>query len=195
VTVAAVVRRAFVLAGAAGLAAVAAEVALRQLPAEDRPFSGPVRPSVEIDAPIEDVWAVVADIPGQIRWMPEMKQVTLLTDGPVGKGSVGEATVRIFGISVTDQVTITTFQPPTAFGIEHDGLFGGGGRLDLRPGTDPATTVVSWEEALIPPLFPALGWLLGRPIIAALYKRDLFLLRDLVESGRASRDVAHPGED
>jgi hypothetical protein len=136
---------------------------------------------VEIEASPEDVWSVVADIPGQTRWMPEMKRVSMITPGPVREGSVGEATVRIFGISVTDRVTITTFQPASAFGIEHEGLFGGAGRMDLRPGLDGTTTVVTWVEELVPPWLPAIGWLVGRPIIAYLYQRDLYLLRDVVE--------------
>ena len=174
-------RRLVASAGIAGLLGLAAEGLLRTMAPERRPFSGPVRSRVVIDAPIERVWDVVADIPGQIRWMPEMKRVMLLTPGPVGQGSVGEATVRIFGIAVTDRVIITTFRPPVAFGIEHQGLFGGGGHIHLEPGDDGSTTIVEWEEQLVPPVLPALGWLVGRPVIAWLYQRDLFLLRDVVE--------------
>jgi hypothetical protein len=36
-------------------------------------------------------------------------------------------------------------------------------------------------EHLVPPWLPAFGWLVGRPIVAYLYQRDLYLLRDLVE--------------
>ena len=65
--------------------------------------------------------------------------------------------------------------------FEHDGLFKGGGIMDLRRGEDATTTVVAWTETLVPPWLPAFGWLIGRPIIAALYRRDLELLRDVVE--------------
>lgn len=175
------VRSGIAIVGVAGALALVGEALLRLLPAPSRPFSGPVRAQVEIEARIEDVWAVVADIPNQVRWMPEMKRVVMLTSNPTREGSVGEATVRIFGIAVTDRVTITTFRPPVAFGIEHEGLFGGGGLVNLRPGLDDTTTVVSWEEHLVPPWLPAFGWFVGRPVIAWLYQRDLFLLRDLVE--------------
>ena len=46
-------------------------------------------------------------------------------DGPVGVGTDAEAEVRIFGISVTDPVTITEFEPPHRFAISHDGTFKG----------------------------------------------------------------------
>ena len=96
----------------------------------------------------------------------------------------GRSSVKtwILGIAVTDRVTITTFRPPDAFAIRHEGLFGGGGHMTLRPGADGSTTIVEWEEFLVPPWLPAVGWMMGRPIIAWLYQRDLFLLRDVVEA-------------
>ena len=57
----------------------------------------PIASLIVIDAPIERVWAELADIEGQPRWMPEMKAVRLLTPAPVGVGTRGEATVRILG--------------------------------------------------------------------------------------------------
>ena len=149
-----------------------------------RPLSGPVRVRVVIDAPIQRVWDVLSDIPGQIRWMPEMKEVEILTPLPVGEGTIGEAYVRIFGIGVRDRVEITTFRPPHAFGIQHDGRFGGWGLIELQPGPGDRTTIVDWTEELTPPLLPHLGWVLQRPVIAHLYQRDLYLLRDLCEEGR-----------
>jgi len=182
--------RALVVVGlATGALAGAAEAILRRLAPDQRPLSGPVHARVEIEAPIERVWDVLADIPSQVRWMPEMKRVTVLTPGPVGEGSVGEATVRIFGIAVTDRVTVTTWQPPIAFAIEHEGLFGGGGELRLRPGLDGTTTIVDWEEQLVPPWLPALGWLMARPVMAWMYQRDLFLLRDVIEAADPQRSA------
>jgi hypothetical protein len=184
-----IVTTAAMVVGALAAAAIAGERVLQAMPPARRPFSGPVRARVEIGAPIDAVWAVVADVAGQIRWMPEMKRVAMLTPGPIREGSVGEATVRIFGIAVTDRVTITRFQPPTAFGIEHHGMFGGAGLIELRAGPNGGTTVVEWVENLVPPCLPAVGWLLGRPVIGYLYRRDLGLLRDVVEA-RALRVAA-----
>ena len=170
-------------AAAAGLAgaAIAADRALALVPPGQRPFSGPVHAQVEITASIEATWTVLSDVPGQVRWMPEMKSVEMVTPGPVRVGSVGEATIRIFGIAVTDQVDITAYDPPRAFGIAHRGLFGGEGLLTLRAGHDGTTTIVDWVEHLVPPWLPRLGWIAQRPVIEYLYQRDLCLLRDLVE--------------
>src|SRR3954451_10982307 len=101
-----------------------------------------------IDAPIDETWRVVADIPRQPEWMHEMKRVALLTPGPVGVATRGNATVRIFGISVSDPVEITAFEPPRRFAIRHESRFTGGGLITLEPGADGTTTIIRWSETL-----------------------------------------------
>ena len=81
----------------------------------------PIDSMIVIDAPIERVWAELADIEGQPRWMHDMKSVRVLTPGPVGVGTEGTAEVRIFGITVNDPVRITEFKPPHRFAISHEG--------------------------------------------------------------------------
>ncbi|CAN5585250.1 hypothetical protein BH20CHL7_BH20CHL7_19230 [soil metagenome] len=138
---------------------------------------------VVIDAPIQRVWLELADIEGQPRWMREMKAVRLLTAPPVGVGTRGEATVRIFGLSTTDPVEITEFQPPRRFAIRHEGAFTGGGVITLEPGADGTTTIVRWEETLIAPALPYAWAVAAAPIMGAIFQADLRHLRDLVESG------------
>ncbi len=147
--------------------------------------SRPLRMLVVVDAPIAETWAVVADIPLQPEWMHEMKRIRLLTAGPVGAGTRGEATVRIFGISVTDPVEVVEFEPPTRFAIRHEGLFTGGGLITLEPGADGTTTIVRWAETLVPPLLPELGARLQAPILQAIFQADLHRLKRLVETGSA----------
>ncbi len=138
---------------------------------------------IVIDAPIERVWDVLADIEGQPRWMHEMKAVRLLTPGPVGVGTVGEAEVRIFGMSVTDPVTITEFKPPHRFGISHEGTFKGRGLITLESGADGTTTIVRWDEVLIPPVLPHLGALVMSPTLGGIFQADLVRFKELVETG------------
>ena len=47
-----------------------------------------VSTSVVIDAPIERVWAVVADVEGQPRWMQDMKIGPDDHIGPIGRSAV-----------------------------------------------------------------------------------------------------------
>ncbi len=145
----------------------------------------PLRMMVVIDAPIERAWAVLADIPLQPEWMHEMKEVRLTTPGPTRVGTRGEATVRIFGIRVTDPVEVVEFEPPTRFAIRHEGLFTGGGVITLERGADGTTTIVSWDETLVPPILPDLASLLQAPVLREIFQADLHRFRRLVETGSA----------
>jgi uncharacterized membrane protein len=140
---------------------------------------------VVVDAPREETWAVISDIPLQPEWMREMKEVRLTTPGPVHAGTRGEATVRIAGISITDPVEVTAFEPPAKFAIRHEGLFKGGGLITLEPGAGDTTTIVRWEETLIPPLLPALGARVMAPVLRSIFQADLQRLKRLVETGSA----------
>jgi uncharacterized membrane protein len=145
----------------------------------------PLRMMVVVDAPPDETWAVISDIPLQPEWMHEMKHVRMTTPGPTGVGSRGEATVRIAGISVTDPVEVTAFEPPTRFAIRHEGLFTGGGVITLEPGVGGETTIVRWEETLVPPFLPELGALVQAPILRSIFQADLHRLKRLVETGSA----------
>ena len=138
---------------------------------------------IVIDAPIERVWEELADIEGQARWMQEMKAIRILTPGPVGVGMVAEADVRIFGITVTDPVTITEFEPPHRYAISHEGTFKGRGVITLESGADGTTTIVNWEELLIPPVLAHLGALAMAPALGAIFQADLVHFKELVEAG------------
>jgi uncharacterized protein YndB with AHSA1/START domain len=145
----------------------------------------PMRMLVVMDAPIDVVWSAVADVAFQAEWMAEMKELVLDPPGRAHVGQRGEATVRIFGISLTDLVEVTEVVPPTRYAIRHLGLFKGGGVITLEPGADGTTTIVRWEEALVPPLLPQLGALAQAPILRAIFQADLERLKRLIETGTA----------
>ena len=154
----------------------------------ERPSARPMRSLAVVEAPIEVVWAAISDIAAQPRWMLEMKAVRLTTPGPVGVGTHGEADVRILGIGVTDPVEISTWEPPTRLGIRHLGRFTGGGEIVLSSGADGSTTIVTWDEKLVPPLFPELGAIVQRPILRRIFQDDLHRFRELIESGAWASD-------
>jgi uncharacterized membrane protein len=137
---------------------------------------------IVVDAPIDRVWAELADVAGQARWMQEIKAIRV-PDGPVEVGMTCEADVRMFGIGVTDQVTITAFEPPVRYAISHDGTFKGSGTITLESGADDTTTIVRWDELLIPPVLPHLGALVMAPTLGAIFQADLVRLKELVETG------------
>lgn len=162
-----------------GLVAWASDALLR------RQAAGGGVPRIEslavIDAPIDRVWAELVDIEGQPRWMHDMKSVRMADDGPLRVGSHGEATVRMYGLGVTDPVTITELEPPTRFALAHEGIVAGDGAFTLEPGADGTTTIVRWDERLVLPVLPHLGAVLAAPVFRQIFQRDLERFTALVE--------------
>ena len=136
--------------------------------------------TIEIAAPRSTVWAYASDIARQPEWMHEMKRVEMLTPPPVQPGSRGRATVRIFGISTTDDVVITQFDPPSTFAIRHEGKFVGEGLLRFTA-IDKSRTRIDWMEYLRPPLFANIGGFVQRPILGAIFRSDLRHLKRILE--------------
>ena len=142
----------------------------------------PIRSTIVIDAPIERVWEVLADVEGQPRWMDDMKSVRMLTPLPIGVGTRAEGNIRIFGIGVLDPITITAFEPPRRFAVRHEGQFSGEGHVELES-IDAGTTIARWEDTIVPPYFPHLGGTVLRPVLRVVFQRDLANLQKLIDSG------------
>jgi hypothetical protein len=136
--------------------------------------------SIEIAQPLDAVWAYASNIERQPEWMHEMKRVEMLTPPPVAPGSRGRATVRVFGISTTDEVVITRFEPPHTFAIRHEGRFVGEGLLEFST-LGPTRTRIDWMEYLRPPLLPNLGGYIQRPILRSIFRADLANLKEILE--------------
>ena len=174
------------IAGCGALGAVIIEVLLGRLIAAGTVRRPEINLTIEIAAPRSDVWAYASDIARQPEWMHEMKRVEMLTPPPVQPGSRGRATVRIFGISTTDDVVITKFDPPHTFAIRHEGKFVGEGLLQFTA-IDETRTRIDWMEYLRPPLFSNIGGFVQRPILGAIFRSDLRHLKRILEEGLTSR--------
>ena len=172
-----------VIVAACGLVgAVLVELLLGRLISSGRIQRPKINLTIEIAAPRSTVWAYASDIARQPEWMHEMKRVEMLTPPPVQPGSRGRATVRIFGISTTDDVVITQFDPPSIFAIRHEGKFVGEGLLRFTT-IDAAHTRIDWMEYLRPPLFANIGGFVQRPILGGIFRSDLCHLKSILEEG------------
>jgi hypothetical protein len=167
------------------IGAVLIELLLGRLIAAEKIRRPEINLTIEIAASRSAVWAYASDIARQPEWMHEMKRVEMLTPPPVQPGSRGRATVRIFGISTTDDVVIAQFDPPSTFAIRHEGRFVGEGLLRFTE-IDATHTRIDWMEYLRPPLFANIGGFVQRPILGAIFRSDLRHLKRILEEGSAA---------
>ena len=192
------IRRTLATAVGGLVAAVLADRWLGGLSVDDAglPVRVPIRSRIEIDAPIADVWARVADMERQPDWMTDLKAVRVSTPGPTWVGTRAEGQIRIFGVTVADPVEIVEFSPPHRFAIRHRGRFSGSGLITLDTLDGGRRTRVEWAETLVPPVLPNLGALIQGPVLGRVFQADLERLKALVEADRAAAMGAiAPGGD
>jgi uncharacterized protein YndB with AHSA1/START domain len=150
-----------------------------------------------IAATPDEVWRYLADIPGQPRWMRDLKSLTIETPGEVRVGTRAVGTVRMFGVTQTDPIEITAFEAPRHFGLRHLGGFTGTGDFWLSPTNEGRSTRVRWREELRPDpaglgvprlLRPAANALvavfdpLTVPVFDYVFRTDLRRLKRLAEN-------------
>jgi uncharacterized protein YndB with AHSA1/START domain len=105
-----------------------------------------IRQAMTIEAPPRAVWDLLIDIPRQPEWMHDLKSITDASDGPVGVGWQATGTIRMFGISQSDPVEVTAFEPPLRFALSHRGRFAGGATFVLTPVRGGGATRCDWTE-------------------------------------------------
>jgi hypothetical protein len=165
---------------------------------------------IRIQAPVDVVWRVLVDVPGQPRWMRDLVSVRIETPGPLRVGTVATGTVQMFGLVQADPIRVTRLDAPECYAIEHLGGFTGWGELRLWPVDAGRATHLRWREALRPgpSAFPVADRLASVPLVGArlvtlsaaamrladpllwpvfsfVFRADLRRLKRLVETGRA----------
>lgn len=78
-----------------------------------------------IDADPERVFEVFTDVARAPERVTGIKEVTMLTDGPVGRGARFRETRVMFGKDATEELEFTDFQPPRSYtiGCESCGVY------------------------------------------------------------------------
>ncbi|MCX6443424.1 MAG: SRPBCC family protein [Actinobacteria bacterium] len=120
--------------------------------------------SLVINAPIEKVWAALADWESQGDWM---LQTTVEVTSQIREG-VGTSISAFTGIGkfgVMDHMIVTAWQPPHICDVVHTGkIIKGTGRFELVA-IDTDTTRFDWSEEIVAPralfLLIALGLYAG----------------------------------
>ncbi|MDY6853304.1 MAG: SRPBCC family protein [Thermodesulfobacteriota bacterium] len=67
--------------------------------------------SVEINAPVEKVWALIDDLEQWHQWMPSIQKIERVSEGPLDVGSRLSVTARVSRLKVRLPMEITEFVP------------------------------------------------------------------------------------
>ena len=134
--------------------------------------------SLVIQAPIEKVWAAIADWESQGEWMLQTS-VEVTSQIREGVGTTIDAFTGIGKFGVMDHMVVTSWQPPYICDVFHTGkIIKGTGRFQLSA-IDDNSTRFDWSEEILTPrvifLLIAPGLYVGVRISLTKFSR---LLRD-----------------
>jgi len=129
-----------------------------------------------IKAPIETVWASLADWESQGEWMLQTT-VEVTSEIRQGVGTTIAAFTGIGKFGVMDHMVVTSWQPPRICDVLHTGkIIKGTGRFELTA-IDQDTTRFDWSEEIVAPrvafLVLAPGLYLGVRLSLAKLSRHL----------------------
>ena len=136
-----------------------------------------------INAPPAEVWAHLSDLASHARWMSDAESVEFLTDQRAGVGTSIRVPTRVGPFRSTDLLTVTTWDPERLIEASHEGVVTGIGSFEIQPG--PNGSILTWREDLEFPWWMGgrLGHALGRPVLRAIWARNLARFKELVEAG------------
>ncbi len=78
-------------------------------------------------APPQEVFEALTSVNSFIDWMPNLKEVKVLSEGDIGEGTVYEETRRMFFRDATERFRISKYEPPDTLELTVDGSEGSSG--------------------------------------------------------------------
>ena len=149
---------------------------------------GRIRVAVEIDASPADVWAVVEPIERHVDWMADAVAIRFTGESTRGVGTEFECDTKVGPITLTDEMTVTEWEPERSMGVRHTGIVTGTGVFELEPIDLGRRTRFTWTEDLRFPWYLGgrLGEVIGgQAVMKQIWKRNLRRLTTLVENPTA----------
>lgn len=125
-----------------------------------------IRVSVDIDAPIDQVWREAADLASHAEWMRDADRIDFVTDQRAGVGTTMEVLTKIGPLSTTDVIEVTSWEDHREIGVVHRGVVTGSGRFLLEE-LAPNRTRFTWDEELEMP------WYFGGKVASPISSRVL----------------------
>ena len=148
---------------------------------------GRIRVSTIIDAPPPRVWDEVRHIERHVDWMADAVEIRFTSRRRSGVGTTFDCLTKVGPIRLTDQMEVTEWRDGKLMGVRHVGLVTGTGRFTVTKALGGRTRF-TWDERLRFPWWMGgpIGGVVGGRIMRQIWKRNLRVLKALIESGRAS---------
>ena len=142
-----------------------------------------IRVGIVIDAPPADIWRVIEPIENHVDWMADAESIRFTGTQTRGAGTTFDCITKVGPIRLTDKMTVIEWEPPRMMGIEHRGVVTGRGRFTLRR-RRRGRTQFTWVERLTFPWWmgAAVGAFAAKPVLRAIWRRNLRRLKTIVEA-------------
>lgn len=134
--------------------------------------------SVNLNAPVDEVWADVSDLASHVEWMADAESISFAGEQRTGVGTEMHVVTRVGPLKTTDVIEVTSWEPPHRIGVIHRGVVTGTGAFVLEPiGVD--RTRFTWEEALDMPWYFGGDWAapISNRVLGMIWKRNLKRLK------------------
>ncbi len=150
-----------------------------------------------IDRPVDQVFTTFTDLENAADRVRGIQKLELVTDGPVGNGTVFRETRVMMKRECTEEMTITEFEPNKSYtvsahtcGNEYTTKFefeptGSGTRVDV--------TFTSTPQTVLAKLMSPIGWLMSGTM-RKLFDKDLEDLKAHAESNAARSADSSPSQ-
>ena len=138
--------------------------------------------SIDIDAPVERVWAEAIDFGSHAEWMRDARAIRFEGEQHEGVGTVLIIETRVGPFRTVDRFEITEVEPMRLVAGRHLGLFTGEGRFELSE-TGSGRTRFTWRERIRFPWYfggPAGAWV-ARWVLARIWRTNLAGLKRRIE--------------
>lgn len=141
--------------------------------------------STVIDVLPDALWSILEPVERHVDWMADAESITFTSEQTRGVGTRFICETKVGPIRLRDDMEITEWTPGHAMGVRHRGIVTGSGRFTLSQ-RGPHSTNFIWREQLQFPWWmggPVAGFLGGRLVLRAIWRRNLKKLKSLSETG------------
>lgn len=141
-----------------------------------------VKVSVDIAAPLWEVWHAAADLAAHVQWMTDVESIEFGAGARQGAGTEMRVATRIGPFRTTDVMTITDWEPPRRISVLHHGFFTGRGEFDIS--AVGAATRFTWTEEIDFPwrVGGPIAAIFARPVLTLIWRRNLQRFKALLEA-------------